>query len=430
MFSCQMLTHMPLMLTDVNNLPLTDVNFYATPLTLRPSSDGSPTTLRLARFRPFLYFCSRLEVAINFGRVSFTLLHHPPARGLTESAEFKPYTFMKLNGLFGKGTGKVGSSVFSVAGGEQIVRQYNPNVANPNTLAQVNQRARLKLASQIAAALSPVIAIPRNGLKSSRNLFIKENNDAFVANNGTAQVSYENLQLTTGRAGLPSIRATRDITNGIVVRLDSDASAAVSRVVYCAFVKTAENQLQSIGSIVVSTPGQDGDFEGHFDYADGDVVLYAYGMKDKNASAAAKYGNMEVNSGVDIAQLVITRQLSSTDYQFTQTRGTTLFGSSSETINAGDGQVMVYITASGPGSVAGTGFTGNRKAVTIGDSVTVTATPNENCTFLGWKKNGGSNYVSSSASYTFTASELTDLVAYFNDPNSGTGIIDTGDGGD
>lgn len=64
MFSCQMLTQMPLMLTDVNNTPLTDVNFYAAPLTLRPSSDASPTTLRLARFRPFLYFCSRLEVAI------------------------------------------------------------------------------------------------------------------------------------------------------------------------------------------------------------------------------------------------------------------------------------------------------------------------------------------------------------------------------
>ena len=54
---------------------------------------------------------------------------------------------MKLNGIVGKGTGKLGASVFAISGGEQIVRQYNPVVSNPNTDAQVAQRAKLKLMS-------------------------------------------------------------------------------------------------------------------------------------------------------------------------------------------------------------------------------------------------------------------------------------------
>lgn len=333
---------------------------------------------------------------------------------------------MKLQGFNGKGIGKLGSSVFSVNRGEQIVRQYNPNVANPNTLGQVNQRARFKLQSQIATAMADVIAIPREGIKTSRNLFIKRNNDQFIANNGSAQVSYENLQLTAGNVGIAAITAERVEGTGIVVALMDDCSAIASRVVYCAFKKSTENQLQLVGSIVVETPGVDGGFEGHFPATEGDVVIYAYGMKDKNANATAKYGSYEVRSGVDIAQLLMTRTISTSDYSFTQTRGTTLFGSATETTNAESGQVMVYITASGPGTVAGTGFNGNRKAVEIGGSVTVTATPDANCTFLGWKLSGGSSYVSTSATYTFTANELTDLVAYFNNPNSGGGNPDTG----
>lgn len=328
---------------------------------------------------------------------------------------------MKLQGLLGKGAGKLGSSVFSVNGGEQIVRQYNPSVANPNTLGQVNQRAKFKLQSQIATAMAPVIAIPKEGIKSSRNLFIKRNNDAFVANNGTAQVSYENLQLTTGNIGLPAISAERNVNGGIVVVMAENAAAVASRVVYCAFKKSSENQLQYVGSVVATNAGSDGEFEAQFPDMDGDIVFYAYGMKDKNASATAKYGNYEVHSGTDVAQLIMNRSLSTSDFTITQTRGTTLFAGATETVNADDGQVMVYLTASGPGSVAGTGFTGNRKAVTIGDSVTVTATPNENCTFLGWKKNGETAYVSTNATYTFTAAELTDLVGYFNNPNSGNG---------
>lgn len=329
---------------------------------------------------------------------------------------------MKLYGYL-KGTGKLGNMVTSIVAGQTIARDYNPSVSNPNTVSQMNQRSKLKLLSQLAAALAPVITIPKDGLKSSRNLFISKNYDFVLANNGVAQIVYENIQLTNGNAGLPAIEATRSQEDGITVKLAANADAAVSRVVYIVYAKTSESQLQYIGSAIQDEAGDDGKFEANFAYLAGDIVIWAYGMKDMSASATAKYGDYEVTDGQDVAKLFMNRSLSNSEFQFTQTRGITLFAGEGGTVNPTEGQKMVYINASGPGTVAGTGFTGNRKAVNVGDSVTVTATPNANCQFLGWTKNSGTSYVSTAASYTFTVEDNTDLYAVFNDPNSGNGGV-------
>lgn len=336
---------------------------------------------------------------------------------------------MKLNGILGTGSGKLGSSVFSTVAGEQVVRQYQPVVANPSTLAQVNQRARLKLASQLAAAIAPVIAIPRQGMQTPRNLFIKRNFDFITANNGQAMISYENIQLTTGNAGLPGISVSRSQESGITVQLQSAADSSVNRVVYILFKKTTEEQLQYIGSNIASVPGDTGTFLSSFGYVSGELVVWAYGMKDMNATAKAKYGDYYAASGEDIAQLVMNRSLSSSDYQFTGTRGATLFSGESENTQAAEGQSMVYLTASGPGSVSGEGFTNRRRAVANGTTITVVATPNTGCQFRGWRLNGTSSYVSTSASYQFTVERQTDLIADFYDPNSNNSDPSSGEEG-
>lgn len=317
-----------------------------------------------------------------------------------------------------RGKGKLGGTVYSVVAGACVAREYNPYVANPNTVSQMNQRSKLKLLSQLAAALAPVIAIPKDGLKSSRNLFIARNHEQVVANNGVAQIIYENIQLTSGNAGLPAITATRSTTDGITVKLSASADAAVNRVVYVVYSKSSENQLQYIGSAVQDEARVAGDFSTTFDYIAGDIVIWAYGMKDMSASATAKYGNYSVTDGQDVAKLFMNRTLNTSDIQMTQTRGTTLFAGADETVDAGDGQKMVYINASGPGTVSGEGFTSNRKAVNVGASVTVVATPNSGCQFVGWRRSGSDTNISTSASYTFTVSDNMDLVAVFRDPNS------------
>lgn len=327
----------------------------------------------------------------------------------------------KLTSLNGKVTGKIGAIVYSVSGGQIIGREYNPNVANPNTVSQMNQRARLKLGSQLAAALAPVIAIPKNGLQSSRNLFIKKNMDEIIANNGTAQIIYENIQLTAGNAGLPTIVVARDAANKLTIKLQEDAASAVSRVVYIVYRKTAENTLQYMASVITSEAGEDGLFATEIANMAGELVIWAYGMKDMSASASVKYGSYSVANGEDLAKLLMSRTLSSSDYQFTRTRGTTLFSGTDENAVAGDDQYMVYYNVSGPGTITAEGFSGNRKAVTAGETVALTAVPNSGCTFLGWKYAGETSYFSTTAALSIVVNNTLDLVAEFNNPNSSTG---------
>lgn len=59
----------------------------------------------------------------------------------------------KIVGLVGTMSGRIGNMVYSKKNGITIARSYQPQVANPNTQMQVYTRARLKAASQTAAAL-------------------------------------------------------------------------------------------------------------------------------------------------------------------------------------------------------------------------------------------------------------------------------------
>lgn len=340
----------------------------------------------------------------------------------------------KVTSLYGKTTGKIGSIVFATSGGETIAREYNPHVANPNTQAQVDQRARMKLMSQLSAALSPVIAMQKEGLVSRRNKFVKKNFDNSYALNGVAQISYENVQLTEGSVGLPQVVASANLSQygGPAAYLATAPGANISRVVYCVFGKSQENRLEFLFSKIISqrevSDVDDAYFicdlntlptssvEGTMVF-DGEYVIYAYGMSDTSEKATARYGNLNVQSASDIATLVANRTISYEDYQFTQTRGATIGQGSGGDTPTPVGQARVYVTALGDGgSVSGGG------TFAIGSSVTVTATVNNGYTFRGWVRNGSSQILSTSLSYTFTLQGQIDLVATFNVDSSGGGL--------
>ena len=228
---------------------------------------------------------------------------------------------MKLSGIAGKGSGRVGTNVYAVSGGVQVVRQYNPNVTNPSTPAQVAQRSRLKLASQVAAAMADVIAIPKSGLVSSRNAFMKRNFDLFVGSEEGASCQYAKLQLTASSVGLPSVSAEKSDEQTLSIELTSDARAVATRVIYNVFAKTTEQQLMKIASRVVTEAGENGTFPIEVTTSATELVVYAYGMRDMSTTATAKYGNYHVQSGEDIAKLVANRRLSAADYTFTNTQG-------------------------------------------------------------------------------------------------------------
>ena len=328
----------------------------------------------------------------------------------------------KQTSLFGKISGKLGAVVFSTSGGETISREYNPHVANPNTDAQINQRARMKLMSQLSACLAPVIAMQKDGLVSVRNKFVKRNFESCYSVSGQAQISYENVQLTQGNAGLPVINYIVTAIapfNGLYVFFKEAPNIQIARVVWCLFKKTDEGKLSFIESKIVTErqiPGEPSFFGTVFESVikdsqtaelQADYVVYAYGMIDASERASAQYGNLNVNTATDIADLITNRRISYMDYQFTQTRGTSANRGTTQSTDVPAGSARVFVTALGSGTVSGGG------TFELGTEVTVVATPNTGATFVGWRVNGQQNYISRQASYTFTLNQQADLVAVF-----------------
>lgn len=228
----------------------------------------------------------------------------------------------KIYGLFGAMKGKTADVVMAVRNGEQIVRKYQPMVYNPNTPGQVAARARLKLMSQLAAVMAPVIAIPRSGSVSSRNLFVKANYGLSSFNNDTAEITLARVQLTKSVVGLPvfsaSVSGAGVVTAGLELT-DTDIDAMV----YVAFVKETDNKLRLAGSTMVSEAGDAGNYEGEIStYQPGkNLVVYAYGIRNNTEAARVAFGNMTAAPAETVAQLIATRQLSENDVTLTETRG-------------------------------------------------------------------------------------------------------------
>lgn len=319
----------------------------------------------------------------------------------------------KFNGAVLKG---------QVGGGTQIAA-VPASVANPNTESQVETRSKFKLMSQLAANMANVIAIPREGTRSPRNLFFSINSDNAHTTNGVAQISLENVQLTKSSKGLPQVAVERggnDDTFALKLNLAADVDTIASRVCYVIMEKSSEGNLILLGDPIVNVTGENKNATldwGTKGSVDGkNVVIYAYAMHDRDGAAAAKYGNMKVEGSTDVARLVTNRTFSIADYSFTQTRGASLYSDQSSVEPVPENSARVYVTSLGKGTVSGGG------TYIIGAQVTVTAVPASGSSFRGWKINGGSGYVSTSASYTFTMGEQTvDLVAEFYTPTPGGG---------
>lgn len=230
----------------------------------------------------------------------------------------------KIYGLFGTMNGKVADVVMVVRGGEQIVRKYQPTVSNPNTPGQVGARAKLKLLSQLSAVMSPFIAIPKIGNISSRNLFTKQNYPLATFADDEANIQLDAVQLTKSVVGLPAIGATRG--TGLVVNVTlNGVDQDVSRVVYVAFSKGADNKLRYAGNTVVSE-SENYYWNGEMTVSspNEELVVYAYGVRDNTEAARARFSNMEVVTAETVASLMVTRTLLESDITLTETRGVTV----------------------------------------------------------------------------------------------------------
>ena len=307
----------------------------------------------------------------------------------------------------GKVAGAVSSVIAASYGGAVIIRSRNPKKRQINSIGQVESRAKLKLIGQIAAELAPVIVIPPTGTTSSRNLFIKKNYNDIYCNENIAQISYENIQITGGMAGLPPIFVQREPSKGVQVRLAEDMQSGIDRVVYIMYAKTIAERLVYVDSVIAHAAGDDKLYPAVLPYTEGDIILLAYGMKDVTANGAVKYGETRISTAMDVAQLYLRHIKGKKDTIFTMTRGTTLFDGQQESEIVPEGYARVFVTAFGDGSVSGAG------TYRIGDMVTITAIPDVDYEFVGWMLNGSEEVISTDAQFTFVLTGQMDLVAKF-----------------
>lgn len=315
---------------------------------------------------------------------------------------------MKVNSILGKMKGKVGNIVLASVGGEVVGREYNPNVANPNTQPQQNTRSKFKLASQLSASMAPVIAIKKEGNVSARNLFVKENFPAIRYSQGVADINLNVVQLTKSQRSFIGFNADRSSGSAIAVELNADSAAALSRVVYIAYKKAADGSLLFFDSKVCSTAGADGKFKDGLKYTADAVVLYAYGMKDLEASMTTKFGNMSAPSAEDVAQLLVSNSDNMSGVQLTKTAGLTMAAGE----NTGDSDDVEHLTVSlvisGNGSAVGGG------RFEAGQTATLRATPDAEATFVAWKANNASGQVLSTANpYSFEVEQNMTICAVF-----------------
>lgn len=221
---------------------------------------------------------------------------------------------MKLQGFVGKGTGKLGASVWAVRKGVQVVREYTDKVSNPNTPAQVGQRAKFKLLTQLGAVVAGNGMFFRNLSpgESMRNAFMRANMPA-VTLSPTGNVALLNVGavvLTDGHTTAPSATFNR-ATGTLSVDVSSNAMTdimgigyavitlpEVGRVIgYSASAEKAEGET-TITATIVAPPAL---------MSKTNVLIWGYRFTD--AAARARYEAIAAAETVDVVSLEFRRML-------------------------------------------------------------------------------------------------------------------------
>ena len=315
---------------------------------------------------------------------------------------------MKVRGYL-KGKGKLGNIVCSTVAGETIARDYNPEVANPNTETQVEQRAKFKLMSQLSSVMAPVIAIPKEKSQSSRNLFVRKNMGATVFDGTQAAINLNRVQLTNGNTNIDTFGCDRTSHEHCSCGYYGMPLVGMQGMVYCIFTKDAAGNLSLFDSAVVTENTEDGEWRAELKYTDAEIVLYAYALIGDGDKAKAAFGNMEAKTAESLAKLIVSSSVAASTIKTSKTKAFTMpVGIEDGEWSEDDGKVRLTISVTGPGSADGAG------RYDIGERVRCTATPNTGMEFVGWYRAG--QQVATSLNYEFDIVADSTIEARFKAP--------------
>lgn len=213
-----------------------------------------------------------------------------------------------MQGITGKLSGKMGSAVFRVREGAQVVAQYNPVVKNPNTEGQQSSRAAFKLMSQLAAVMSPgfgtmgVTKRGGHGTPSKRNEFFKLNyglvSTADTAQGVVATIPMEQLKLTSSFRNLGSMSLSASAGKIHVTINVPDTSVQSVRCILIGYPETNGVKQASIVSMADFPVSGSGVIESFSDIESGDYTVLAYGLIPTE-SAAGKISLDSIHTPAD-----------------------------------------------------------------------------------------------------------------------------------
>lgn len=246
-----------------------------------------------------------------------------------------------MQGITGKLSGKMGSAVFRVHKGAQVVAQYNPNVSNPKSKGQNDQRAKFKLASQLAAEVRNDMAFniqnrAGHGAPTQRNEFIKANLPEIAIANEQAKIAMAAIKLTNSMrpfsADIGVSARDGDITVGYVIN-----DPSITQVVAVLMGIRQEEVFNGNGTMsVLSRPErrdakivnvENGRAQANFTYNPGteqsnSFSILTYAIEPTSSAELAITNNAAaVQDNVAYATNDIQRNLRQQNIQVTMTRG-------------------------------------------------------------------------------------------------------------
>lgn len=235
--------------------------------------------------------------------------------------------------------GKKAGLVTYYVGDTMLAREYNPHPANPRTEKQVQQRAKIKLLSQIAAVFRPIIAIFPSLGKSSRSIFAKINYPKINAVSTTAEIDYTSVSLTD--SSRPITQVAKDIAflpSGVrmLVGLPQEPTKDIKRVFYYLFGKQDNGKLVFLDYYLseirwssrnplyfcwANAPFEI-DEEGR---ATRDYLIYAIGMGDYSEEATEYWSQLDVPNIEFLGQIIAEELITHSDFFFTETSSLSWF---------------------------------------------------------------------------------------------------------
>lgn len=231
-----------------------------------------------------------------------------------------------MQGLTGKLSGKMGSAVFRVRNGAQVVTQYNPIVKNPDTAGQQEARAKFKLLSQLGAIMESgfgTMAVTKRAGKSAptqRNAFMQLNYPLVTVDMTSdvperAKIEMDKVQLTKSARPLGSISVNQ--SEVVVENIPAEVRSV-------RFVLVAYREVQVVdpetGSFIIKVrpevrsiqdvPVADGVAEAREVNTDGKYTMLAYGLiPSAGTSSKIDFDNIHTPDDEDFVGAIDLDQL-------------------------------------------------------------------------------------------------------------------------